>query len=999
MVITAIACVIQQGILPGWWLGENDDRLNEPFITVERWDKELRIAGFSGTDSVVYDNDFPHQINANIVSRPANATTYSKRLALLCGQGISTTARQVETLLLRNGFRVEFCNIDDPPPPNQDIISLMDLDGPFFDDISSDRLAAFQRYVGSLNAAGILWITRSSQIDCQDPRYSQVLGVARTCRSELLVDFATLEIDTVNDLALQAIVDIFMKFQRRNKNAEFGPDWEFALSKGVIHTSRYHWDSVTKELSTVSDSELPLKLEIGQAGLLQTLQWVQAGPIILAKEQVEVEPCAIGLNFRDVLACMGLVHAAKDGIGLEAGGVVRSIGANVEHFKVGDRVMIFEQGCFSTRMAVPTKLCAKIPDELSFEEAATLPCVYSTVIHSLLTIGGLQKDQIQTVLIHSACGGVGLAAIQICKMQGAQIFATVGNDEKRQYLVQTFGIPHDRIFNSRNESFLTDVKRATNGRGVDIVLNSLSGELLHASWKCVAEYGKMLEIGKRDFAGRALLGMELFEANRAFFGIDLSRFAMERPEICRSLLEQCMDLYSQGKIAPIKPINIFESAQLVDAFKYMQKGQHMGKIVVTMPGNREELSMTATKQELRLRSEASYLLVGGLGGLGRAVATWMVEHGARHLIFLSRSAGISDQDDNFFNELHVQGCSVQACRGSVTEIDEVRSAIDNAVAPIAGVMHMSMVIKDRAFLEFTHEEWNAAVAPKVKGAWNLHQALQGQQLDFFVLFSSVSAIVGQLGQGNYAAANAFLDSFVQYRQSRGLPASAINIGAMEGIGYVSQNPALLEQFKAASGHMLREQDLMDTLQLVMGKSAAETCAAEGYSDHNRWAIGLRSSKPLSDPTNRTIWRRDIRMSAYRNLESVTGSGGGMENESLGQFLAAVAKKPLMLEEPSNADFLTREIRRRLCNFMLMSEEDLDLERPLAAVGMDSLVAIEIRNWWRQSLGLEISVLEIVGAESIAQLGRNALGGLRSKYQVPEERTEESADTYLLMKAP
>lgn len=175
-----------------------------------------------------------------------------------------------------------------------------------------------------------------------------------------------------------------------------------------------------------------------------------------------------------------------------------------------------------------------------------------------------------------------------------------------------------------------------------------------------------------------------------------------------SLLEQCMDLYSQGKIAPIKPINIFESAQLVDAFKYMQKGQHMGKIVVTMPGNREELSMTATKQELRLRSEASYLLVGGLGGLGRAVATWMVEHGARHLIFLSRSAGISDQDDNFFNELHVQGCSVQACRGSVTEIDEVRSAIDNAVAPIAGVMHMSMVIKVRILLSSSRRDLTTA---------------------------------------------------------------------------------------------------------------------------------------------------------------------------------------------------------------------------------------------------------------------------------------------------
>ncbi|KAI4261103.1 MAG: hypothetical protein L6R42_003692, partial [Xanthoria sp. 1 TBL-2021] len=719
---------------------------------------------------------------------------------------------------------------------------------------------------------------------------------------------------------------------------------ELDMFRCGIHVASISSRKVSQsELSTVSDVELPRRLEIGKAGLLQTLQWVQGDPIVLPKDEVEVEPCAVGLNFKDILVCMDLVDAAKAGISLEGAGIVRNIGADVENLKVGDRVIIFEHGCFSTRLAISAKLCASIPDELSFEEAATLPC----------------------------------------------IFATVGNDAKKQYLIEKFGISHDHIFNSRNESFLPDVKRATNGRGVDIVLNSLSGELLHASWKCVAEYGKMLEIGKRDFVGRGLLSMDLFEANRAFFGIDLARLGVERPEACRLLLEQCMDLCRQGKIAPITPMKVFEAAQIVDAFKYMQKGQHIGKIVVTMPSSPKELSITPVKQELRLRPEASYLLVGGLGGLGRAITTWMVEHGARHLIFLYRSAGTSEQDEKFFHELNIQGCSVQACRGSVTDIHEVSSAIDNSAAPIAGVMHMSMVLKDRGFLEFTHDEWNAAVAPKVKGAWNLHKALLDQQLDFFVLFSSISAIVGQWGQGNYAAANTFLDSFVQYRQSLGLPASAININVMEDVGYVSQNPAVLEQFKATSAHTLREQDLMDALQLVMGKSAAEPSLGEVYSTHKQLVIGLRSTKPLSDPSNRAIWKRDVRMSMYRNLESLAISGTGMENETLGQFLAAVAKEPSMLAEQSNADFLTREIGLRLCNFMLRSEEDLDKKQPLAALGVDSLVAIEIRNWWRQGLGLEISILEIMNAESIEQLGRNALHGLQLRYEAPKDSSENN----------
>ena len=255
----------------------------------------------------------------------------------------------------------------------------------------------------------------------------------------------------------------------------------------------------------------------------------------------------------------------------------------------------------------------------------------------------------------------------------------------------------------------------------------------------------------------------------------------------------------------------------------------------------------------------------------------------------------------------------------------------------------------------------------------------------------------ELAQGNYCAANTFLDSFVQYRQSRGLPASAINIGVMEDVGYVSQNPTILELLKATCAHTLREQDLMGTLQLVMRKSTAQPASGEGYSNRNQWVIGLGSTKPLSDPSNRPMWKRDVRMSLYRNRESLTAASDcRLENESLGRFLVAVAKEPSMLTESSNASFLTREIGLRLCNIMLRSEEDLDVKKPLAALGVDSLVAIEIRNWWRQSLGLEISVLEVVNAESIERLGKTALEGLQCKYQVLKE---SDGDTYLLMKAP
>lgn len=248
----------------------------------------------------MYDHDPPYQINVNVVSRATETRSLSKGVTLLCSRDPGSFERQVETLLVQRDFHVDFTNINQVPPANQDIISLLDINGPFFDEISSEELAAFQSYIGSLRSSGILWTTRSSQIRCDDPRYAQVLGAARTIRSELLISFATCEIDTVDEGALEALVNVFDKFRRRTRDAEVDPDWEFALSEKVVYLPRYRWISVVEQLSAVSDMELPRKLETGKPGLLQSLRWIQTAPIRLTNDQIEVEVCAVGLNFKVV---------------------------------------------------------------------------------------------------------------------------------------------------------------------------------------------------------------------------------------------------------------------------------------------------------------------------------------------------------------------------------------------------------------------------------------------------------------------------------------------------------------------------------------------------------------------------------------------------------------------------------------------------------------------------------------------------------------------------
>ena len=289
----------------------------------------------------------------------------------------------------------------------------------------------------------------------------------------------------------------------------------------------------------------------------------------------------------------------------------------------------------------------------------------------------------------------------------------------------------------------------------------------------------------------------------------------------------------------------------------------------------------------------------------------------------------------------------------------------------------------------TFEQWQIATQPKIQGTWNLHEALQAQKqpLDFF-LFSSVSGIGGQWGQANYAAANTFLDAFVQFRHSLGLPASVLDIGAMDDVGYLSQNSGILEALRATSLHILHEQDLLDSLQLMIDRSyppAQKTfCPSSSttpYINHSQLALGVRSTLPLSAPNNRTIWKRDPRMSIYRNLESSSSSAGtSSSSESLKQFLRDAAKNAALLDLPESITYLAKETGTTLFGFMMRSEEELDLDAPLASLGVDSLVSIELRNWFRQKVGAEFTVLEVVNSNSIMHLGQQAAERLKAKFQ-------------------
>lgn len=283
----------------------------------------------------------------------------------------------------------------------------------------------------------------------------------------------------------------------------------------------------------------------------------------------------------------------------------------------------------------------------------------------------------------------------------------------------------------------------------------------------------------------------------------------------------------------------------------------------------------------------------------------------------------------------------------------------------------------------TFDDWNTANIPKIQGTWNLHEAFTSQPLDFFVLFSSFSGLLGHWGQANYASANTFLDAFAQYRHSKGLPASVLDISIIEDVGWVSQEPGHLEQLKATAAYCLKEQDLLDSLELAIAKSTPgqappSRSSISGYMNSSQIGLGMRMTMPISAEANRCIWKRDIRMGLYRNLESSSIDDVGTSNEGLRDFMSTVSNNPTALKEQSSVVFLAQEVGATLFSFLMRPVEELDIKQPLSAIGIDSLVAIELRNWSRQRLGVELSVLEILGAPSVEKLGEAVAKGLLAR---------------------
>ena len=679
------------------------------------------------------------------------------------------------------------------------------------------------------------------------------------------------------------------------------------------------------------DGEPAFRLFASTAGALDQLAWRETERRRPGPGEVEIAVEAAGLNFRDVLKALGLYPAENDDyllLGDECAGRVIAVGPGVKRPAVGDAVLAMAPGCFGSRVIAPADAVLPKPESMTSEEAATIPVAFLTALYALEELARLREGE--TVLVHAGAGGVGMAAVQIALRAGARVFATAGSPEKREIL-ELMGV--EQALDSRSLAFADRVMELTEGRGVDVVLNSLAGKAIGKGLSCLAPFGRFLELGKRDIVQNSRIGLWAFRKNISFHSIDLGRVARENPRLLREMFERLVRRFEAGTYHPL-PHTLLMASRETEAFRLVAQGRHIGKVVLSLddPELRVEKSAGAGMSFL---PEATYLVTGGLGGFGLVVAQWIVDRGGRHLILLGRSGAASAETQAAVRELEARGARILVAAADVTDPNELAPVLDEkrtGMPPLRGVFHAAMVLDDGILLQLDRERFSRVMEPKVAGVWNLHQLTLDRDLDHFVMFSSVSSWVGTPGQANYVAANAFLDAFAYARRrSFGRPALSINWGRLDEVGYVSRHPAISE---------------------ILGRRGFL-----GFSPRQAM-IGLDHMMRRPEPQIgflRIDWSASAQvlgnLSMARRMSVLFGE---LSQEKNAEDEGARVREALRAARPEErGDILRDYMRHQVARVLGTAAAKLDLTRPLNQMGFDSLMAVELKNHIDTDLALSL----------------------------------------------
>ncbi|KAI0379259.1 hypothetical protein F5Y04DRAFT_290474 [Hypomontagnella monticulosa] len=985
------------GLLEGWWLGSETYRKLSPCVDERQWDALLGQTGFTGADLVFrdYEDDNCHEFSIIISTaisehEPAQKDTVGAEVTIICEPEQQDTANELTVILgrSRDVANIRLLNIDDAvnetgaglTDAKAIAIFLLELERPVWRDMTADLFPKLQKLLARLQK--VLWVNREGE-----PALSLIDGISRVLNSELgSTMFTQLALRHHKQGEMGYAQQIWKAFRQIMSSGahdtEYTEDEHGFLRIPRLMTSRSFNNEIKRRTEVEQRAKLPwkqdtpLRLVVGSLGLLDTLHFVEDGDVSnqpLGPSQVEIIVHSAGLNFKDVLVALGSLNERD--VGCEIVGVVTGLGSSAakeSRLNIGDRVASIVTGCYKTSVRCNWRSVAKVPDTIALSTAAAIPVNFTTAWYALHEIARIQPGE--TVLIHSAAGGTGQAAIQVAKYFGGTIFATVGSELKKQFLVQQYGLQEDHIFSSRDSTFASGIHRLTDGKGVDVVLNSLSGNSLIASWECVAPYGRFVEIGKKDIVDNSNLPMKMFEKHVSFTAFEVSVLNQDRPTVVRKALEHVLDLTAQGRFGPAQPMQVFGISDLQKAFRSLQSGNTIGKIVIEFRPDDIVEALLKPKPTLSLDPNATYLIAGGLGGLGRTMASWFIQQGARNLILLSRSGTNSTTAKGFIEALEARGAHVAAPACDITNEAVLRAAVGECLLtmpPIKGCIQASMVLHEAPFEALSFDSWDAAVAPKVAGSYNLHTILP-KGMDFFIMLSSVSGVWGSRGLSNYAAGNAFQDSLARYRVAQGERATAFDLGPFYEVGWMADRQNLQTLYKQITNGPVTKADLFALLDYFCNPTTqiSKRTAIECQTVVVRVVAEGQMAFYLEKPMFRSI-ALDV---GLNGIESESTGHQGAKPEEVD--LAAVLSEAATLTAATRA--VTEALAQKMALTLALERHEIDTTLPIHRYGVDSLVAVELRNWLAKTIHSEVAILDFMGSVSVEGVSKIAIS--KSRYR-------------------
>lgn len=888
-----------------------------------------------------------------VQSEPVSVERVSQAIELLLGEGVDVSFDAEAGIQTFSGEDAEATYIYCNPKDSDDHLATRLLR--IGEKLEQEREKPVQMVFLVPNGSGLSGIA-------PEPGQSAIWAFLRTARNEY-PEISIQSVDFDDDVDPSGLA---ARLAQLVKTAV--AETELHLSRDGIGVARIKCGAMSSSYRPAFDEAQRSILTADPAGGLDRLSWQVEDMPTLDDNKVRVKIGAVGVNYRDVMWAMDLLpeEALENGfagpnLGIECAGQVEAVGTNVPDLKVGDRVVTFGSGCFASHINVDAGFCVKLPDHIDDASAATIPVTFFTAHYSLVTLANLQPGE--TVLIHGGAGGVGLAAIQVANKIGARVIATAGTETKRA-LLKSLGVEH--VLNSRSLEFFDDIRNLTDGTGVDVVLNSVAKIGMEQSLRLMKPFGRFLELGKQDFYSNTTVGLRPLRKNTRYFAVDIDHYIAAYPSQARAQFQKLLQFFEDGSFAPL-PHQSFDGAEIIEAFRIMQRSEHIGKVVVR-PAPVAAVGAQNPNHMMVPDPNGWTVITGGASGIGLTIADRLTESGAKYIALLGRSERPTKDAQAFI--ARDPSITVRYLTCDITDRDQLESALEalRVERKITAVIHSAMVLEDLRICDLGPEVLKKVMDAKVAGTRNLDLATRQDTLKYFIAFTSMATLIGNHGQAAYVAGNAYLEAVIRARRESGFPALAIGWGAISDVGYLTRDQQTAEMLRRFGGGVeFTSNQMLRAFEQLSNEGQRITDQSTLWISPMSWAAALNALSIFKAPMYETLahlGKRTATSQEYSNLRD----------------------QILLLPNEEATERAANFLRAEMARILRSTQDQLSLDQPIGDFGLDSLMGVELGLSVQQALGGDVPIAGIVTTHSINEIAHMIVTSVTKMDQVGTEDT-------------